>query len=55
MPLWRFRLSETIPVIAHNALAQEETEEFNGEFGDPINIPLDGDRDSCACWTIINW
>jgi Ras-related protein Rab-7A len=42
-------LSKTMPVIAHNALAQEETEEFNGDFGDPINIPLDGDRDSCAC------
>ncbi|KAN0080485.1 Ras family domain containing protein [Elaphomyces granulatus] len=42
-------VEQAFEVIAHNALAQEETEEFNGDFGDPINIPLDGDRDSCAC------
>ncbi|OXV08300.1 hypothetical protein Egran_03931 [Elaphomyces granulatus] len=42
-------VEQAFEVIAHNALAQEETEEYNGDFGDPINIPLDGDRDSCAC------
>jgi len=42
-------VEQAFEVIARNALAQEETEEFNGDFGDPINIPLDGDRDSCAC------
>ena len=36
-------------VIARNALAQEESEEFNGDFSDPINIHLDQDRDGCAC------
>lgn len=36
-------------VIARSALAQEEAEEFSGEFSDPINIHLDNDRDGCAC------
>ena len=36
-------------VIARNALAQEESEEFSGDFSDPINIHLDNDRDGCAC------
>lgn len=36
-------------VIARNALAQEESEEFSGEFDDPINIHIDNDRDGCAC------
>jgi hypothetical protein len=37
-------------VIARSALAQEEAEEFSGEFSDPINIHLDSDRDGCPCW-----
>lgn len=36
-------------VIARSALAQEEAEEFSGEFSDPINIHLDNERDGCAC------
>lgn len=36
-------------VIARSALAQEEAEEFSGEFSDPINIHLDNDRDGCPC------
>lgn len=36
-------------VIARNALAQEESEDFGGDFSDPININLDQDRDGCAC------
>jgi len=36
-------------VIARSALAQEEAEEFNGDFSDPINIHLESDRDGCAC------
>lgn len=36
-------------VIARNALAQEESEEFSGEFSDPINIHIENDRDGCAC------
>lgn len=41
---------ETSPkVIARNALAQEESEEFSGDFQDPINIHIGDDRDGCAC------
>jgi Ras-related protein Rab-7A len=36
-------------VIARNALAQEESEEFSGDFSDPINILIENDRDGCAC------
>lgn len=36
-------------VIARNALAQEESEEFSGDFDDPINIRIENDRDGCAC------
>lgn len=36
-------------VIAHNALAQEESEEFSGDFSDPIDIHLDRENDGCAC------
>ncbi len=39
----------TVLVIARNALAQEESEEFSGDFGDPINIHIENDRDGCAC------
>lgn len=39
----------TVAVIARNALAQEESEEFSGDFDDPINIHIDNDRDGCAC------
>lgn len=41
--------ANALAVIARSALAQEEAEEFNGEFSDPINIHLDGERDGCAC------
>ena len=37
------------PVIARNALAQEESEEFSGDFSDPIDIHLDRESDGCAC------
>jgi Ras-related protein Rab-7A len=36
-------------VIARNALAQEESEEFSGDFSDPINIHIENDREGCAC------
>ena len=37
-------------VIARNALAQEEAEEFGGgDFSDPIHINLDNDNGGCAC------
>lgn len=38
-----------LTVIARNALAQEESEEYSGDFDDPINIHIDNDRDGCAC------
>jgi Ras-related protein Rab-7A len=41
-------LTSTI-VIARNALAQEESEDFGGDFSDPINIHLENERDGCAC------
>jgi len=42
-------IDQAFEVIARNALAQEESEEFSGEFDDPINIHIDNDRDGCAC------
>ncbi|CAG7948351.1 unnamed protein product [Penicillium nalgiovense] len=42
-------VEQAFEVIARSALAQEEAEEFSGEFSDPINIHLDNDRDGCAC------
>ena len=37
-------------VIARNALVQEESDEFGGDFNDPmIDLNLDRDRDGCAC------
>ena len=38
-----------LSVIARNALAQEESEEFSGDFSDPIDIHLDRESDGCAC------
>ncbi|RJE22699.1 gtp-binding protein [Aspergillus sclerotialis] len=42
-------VEQAFEVIARSALAQEEAEEFSGEFSDPINIHLENDRDGCAC------
>ena len=42
-------VEQAFEVIARQALAQEESEEYNGDFSDPININLDQDRDGCAC------
>ena len=42
-------LTLVLSVIARNALAQEESEEFNGDFSDPIDIHLDRESDGCAC------
>ncbi len=42
-------LTVAVLVIARNALAQEESEEFSGDFSDPINIHIENDRDGCAC------
>lgn len=41
--------NNVITVIARNALAQEEAEEFSGDFQDPINIHIENDRDGCPC------
>lgn len=46
----RRELTGVFLVIAHNALAQEESEEFGGDFNDPmIDLNLDKERDGCAC------
>lgn len=37
------------PVIARNALLQEESEEFSGDFQDPINIHIESDRNGGCC------
>lgn len=42
-------VEQAFEVIARNALTQEESEEFPGDFSDPININLDSERDGCAC------
>lgn len=42
-------LTFVLSVIARNALAQEESEEFSGDFSDPIDIHLDRESDGCAC------
>ncbi|KAL8874445.1 MAG: hypothetical protein Q9174_000238 [Haloplaca sp. 1 TL-2023] len=42
-------VEQAFEVIAHNALAQEESEEFSGDFSDPIDIHLDRENDGCAC------
>ncbi|KAK0124238.1 Rab GTPase ypt7 [Cadophora gregata] len=42
-------VEQAFEVIARNALAQEESEEFSGDFSDPINIHIENDRDGCAC------
>lgn len=44
-----FAAYHSFPVIAKCALSQEQSEEYNNEFNDPINIHLDNERDSCAC------
>jgi len=42
-------VEQAFEVIARNALLQEESEEYGGDFSDPININLDPERDGCAC------
>ncbi|KAK5095039.1 Ypt/Rab-type GTPase Rab7 [Exophiala xenobiotica] len=42
-------VEQAFEVIARNALQQEESEEYGGDFSDPININLDQDREGCAC------
>jgi len=42
-------VEQAFEVIARNALAQEESEEFSGDFSDPIDIHLDRENDGCAC------
>lgn len=46
---WQDDRSNSFVVIARNALAQEESEEFTGDFDDPIHLNLDKERDGCAC------
>ncbi|KAI5308578.1 hypothetical protein KEM55_005369 [Ascosphaera atra] len=42
-------VDQAFETIARAALSQEESEEYAGDFNDPINIHLDNDRDGCAC------
>ncbi|KAK0615977.1 P-loop containing nucleoside triphosphate hydrolase protein [Bombardia bombarda] len=42
-------VEQAFEVIARNALLQEESEEFSGDFQDPINIHIENERDGCAC------
>lgn len=42
-------VEQAFEVIARNALQQEESEDYGGDFSDPININLDQDREGCAC------
>lgn len=45
----RIRLNSE-PVIARNALIQEESDEYGGDFSDPmIDLNLDNEGDGCAC------
>lgn len=42
-------VEQAFEVIARNALAQEESEDFNDDFPGTININLDNDQGGCAC------
>lgn len=42
-------VEQAFGVIAKNALAQEENEEFQGDYSDPINIHLDSEKSGCSC------
>ncbi|KAF7513103.1 hypothetical protein GJ744_011369 [Endocarpon pusillum] len=42
-------VEQAFEVVARNALAMEEQEEYGGGFEDPIDISLDNERDGCAC------
>ena len=45
----RFKHTKSGLVIARHALAQEESEDFSGDYSDPIDIHLDKEHDGCAC------
>ncbi|CAZ81715.1 unnamed protein product [Tuber melanosporum] len=42
-------VEQAFEVIARNALQQEESDDFTGDFQDPINIHLDNEQSGCAC------
>ncbi|MCJ1241077.1 Rab GTPase ypt7 [Varicellaria rhodocarpa] len=42
-------VEQAFEVIARHALAQEESEDFSGDYSDPIDIHLDKEHDGCAC------
>lgn len=42
-------IDQAFDVIARNALQQEETDDFNDEFNDAININLENENQSCSC------
>lgn len=42
-------VEQAFEVIARNALAQEESEEFSDDYPGPININLDNEPSGCIC------
>lgn len=42
-------VEQAFEVIARNALQQEESDDFTGDFQDPINIHLDNEQSGCSC------
>ena len=42
-------VDQAFEAIARTALTQEESEEFGGDFSDPIDIHLEREGDGCAC------
>ncbi|KAI4725175.1 ras-related protein-like protein [Aureobasidium sp. EXF-10728] len=42
-------VEQAFEVIARNALAQEESGDFNADYPETIPINLDNERDGCAC------
>ena len=45
----RLRLTSDITVIARNALAQEESQDFNPDFPETIPINMNDSNEGCSC------
>jgi Ras-related protein Rab-7A len=45
----RVRLTFDITVIARNALAQEESQDFNPDFPETIPINMNDSNEGCSC------
>lgn len=42
-------VEQAFEVIARQALEQETSEEFNGDYDVPVDIHMDSEQDGCAC------